>query len=179
MDSAQDPYKKFGIILIVFLLILIPSEIALTRPNAIRNFQLSLKLATQEKPKVTVVSKQISQVVQKEATASADHPTLYYVDLLYDPALNKVTKKGSGKTTGDLEALDSKPSTSSATFNYKAEAISSQGELIYSGWGSLYKTVITIADGRYEFRVAVPYEAGEKLNIYLANNQKLWEEKIQ
>lgn len=172
MDSAQDSYKKWGIVLIVFLLILIPAEIALTKPNAIENLKLKFQTSFSEKPKVRVIPKE-------EVAASFDHPSLYYVDLEYDPTLNKVAKLGSGKASGDLEILLPEPSSSSATFSYKVDAVSAEGKLISSGWVSLYKTVITTESGKYQFRISAQYEKGAKINIYLQNNQRLWEEQIK
>lgn len=170
MDSV-DSAKKFGIIFII-LLILIPLIIALARLNAIQNLQLKLKLATQEKPKVTVINKQISDILQEE------HSNLYFVDLEYDPKTAKVTKKGSGHSHGDMDPLLSKPSSDSGTFNYRVETIYTENEAPLSGWVSFYKTVISTEDGKYIFRTSVPYISGSTLNIYSINNQKLWEEKI-
>lgn len=171
MDSGSQ-YKKIGTVLIILLLVLIPAEIALTRPNAIQSLQLQLKLTTQEKAKVKVIPKE-------EVAADFNHPALYFIDLEYDPISNSVTKISSGKTFGDIEALAQNPSISSGVFNYKIEVISSKRELVSSGWVSLFKTVITKEDGTYIFRVVAPYEKGENLNIYLANNQKLWEESVK
>lgn len=168
MDSAQDSYKKWGIILIVFLLIFIPLGITLARSNPTK-----LKLLFQEKPKVTKIDKQISEIRQEQ------HPSLYFVDLEYDPQTGKSSKKNSGYVNGDLPPLRSEVSFSPETFNFRVEAISPKNELILSGWGSLYKSVISTDDGKYSFRVSIPYVSGETLRVYSIGYQKLWEEKVK
>lgn len=174
MDSAQDSYKKWGIVLIIFLLIFIPSEIGLTRPNALENLKLKFQTTFSEKPKVTVLESR--QIVQAQIE---DHPKLYFVDLEYDPKTGKVIKKGSGYSNGDMAALASKPSSSSGIFNYRIETIPAKNEAPLSGWVYLYETVISTEDGKYQFRTSIPYIFGETLNIHLINNQKIWEEKVR
>lgn len=173
MDSARDSYKKWGIILIVFLLIFIPAEIALTRPNALSNFQLMLKLASQEKPKVVSLNKNINQVLQE------DHPSLYYLDLEYDPSTKKLSKTDSGGNHGDLPFLLIKPSDSPLVFSYKIETISIKGDTLFTGWKSPYKTVISDKNGKYQLNIVVPYVSGETINIYSAQSEKIWEEKVK
>lgn len=171
MDSVQDPYKRWGIVLIVFLLIFIPLEVALTKPNAISNIQTNLKLAFQKQPQAATIGS-LSEIQQEE------HSNLYYVDLYYDPIKKSATKIGVGTSHGDMDPLTSNPSSSSAVFNYKVEIFSPKNQLMTSGWSSLYKNVILTLDGKYKFRVSAPYEQGGVIKVYEADGQKFWEEKM-
>lgn len=153
--NDQLNFKKIGIFAFIFLIFFIPLYffgISLTKPNAI------------ETKKITAIQQ--------------DHPSLYFVDLEYNTKTKNVTKKGSGKINGDHDLLTSEPSSSSGTFSYRLETISTANELLLSGWVTLYQSVITMADGNYRFRASVPYGSGETLNIYSVDNKILWQEKI-
>ncbi len=158
MDSAQDSYKKWRIILFIFPLILIPVFVLLLRPS---------------QPKVTKIDKQISEIRQEQ------HPSLYFVDLEYDPNTGKASKKSSGYFNGDLAPLKPEVSFSPEVFNYRVVTVSPTSEVLASGWESLYKNVILTDNGKYSFRVSIPYAAGETLTVYSIGYQKIWEEKVK
>lgn len=170
MDSAQDSYKKWGIILIVFLLILIPAEIALTRPNAIDNLKAKFGLAADKTPETSEN--------KNEVTVESAHPALYFVELEYDPLTKIATRVDSGGFNGDKEALNTKPSTATNKFSYKVEAFSVSGNLLLSGWVTRSRFVISTEEGKYRFRANIPYVPGEILTITSTENKVLWSGKI-
>lgn len=159
MGFARDFFRKWWIP-IVILLLAIPASVML--------FQ-----STQQQPKITKINKQISEIRQEQ------HPSLYFVDLEYDPNTQKAIKKSSGYFNGDLTPLKSEISFLPEVFNYRVEAVSKTNEALVSGWESLYKNVILTEDGKYSFRVSVPYIEGETIRIYSIGYQKLWEEKVK
>lgn len=158
MDSAQDKYKKWGVALIVFLLILIPAEIAFIKSKIV------------DKPQAAIINKQVSEIKQ-------EHPSVYFIDLEYDPNTENAVKKFSGYSNEDLTFLDREATNSAQTFTFRVEAVSNN-QILLNGWDSLYKTVITTPDGKYSFRISVPYVSGETINIYKADSKKIFEEKV-
>lgn len=169
MDSAR---LRIGIFAFIFLLFLVPSLIAISSPRSLDILKTKFALIFQE-PKVTKIDKQISEIRQEQ------HPSLYFIDLEYDPKTEKVAKKASGYFNGDLPSLKSEVTFLPETFTFRIEAISPANEIVLSGWESLYKSVILTEDGKYVFRVSIPYVAGETLNVYSIGYQKLWEEKVK
>lgn len=157
MDSAQDSYRKWGIVLIVFLLILIPAEVAFISQSKKNN---SISIKTQER-------------------IQPNYPTLYFVELEYDPKTEIAAKKQAGSIKGDKgQLVEATPSSSSDKFNYKVEAVSSSGELLLSGWSSPSKSIISTSDGKYRFKTFIPYASGEIVTIYSSENKILWSGKI-
>lgn len=153
--ESNDPYKKIGIALFVFLLILIPLEISLLKPQG---------SASNSKDKV--------------AAAKNEYPRLYFVELEYDPSTKTATRIQSGDFAGDTEYLESTPLNSPDKFSFKIETISSSGELLLSGWASRSISIITTTNGKYRFKVFVPYVTGETLTIYSIEDKILWSGKI-
>lgn len=171
MEPPSDPYKKIGFIVLILLLFLIPSEIALTRPNALANLNTFFRNILQGPPKVTTLDKNISDIEAQK------HPTIFYLDLLYDPISKDVSKLGSGEFHGDGQIFQNQPSSDPSAFNYKIELVSGKGDILLSGWRSPYKEVIANDQGKYKIRTSLQVEKGETIKIY-ADNQKVWEEKI-
>lgn len=126
-----------------------------------------------QQPKITIIDKQISEIRQEQ------HPSLYFVDLEYDPATEKIIKKASVFSNGDMASLKDQPSISPETFSFGVEVISPSKKTLLSGWESLYKTVIETKEGKYFFRVSIPYTKGEILRIYSIGYEKLWEEEVK
>lgn len=174
MDSAQDSYKKWGIALIVFLLILIPTEIALTRPKAIDNLKAKLGLVSEENSRITTLENKTNLILSK----SDENERFYFIDLVYDPTTNKLTEEKSGQAAGHLPAMAPKSSESSETLNLKLEVLS-ENEVIISGWLIKYKDFITKSDGKYHFQASFPYISQAKINIYSISGEKLLEDSIR
>lgn len=149
--------------LIILLLILIPALSALIGLNS---------YFSQPKPKVTKINKTIEQVQQES------HPSLYALNLRYDPNSNTLSKINSGEFRGDLPELLQVPSSGSAVLSHKIETVSLKGKVLYKGWLSLNKSVIINNDGSYSFEVVVPYQKDETVNIYSVKGEKLWQERI-
>lgn len=159
MEFARDFFRKWWIPVII-LLIAVPASTLLLR-------------STQQQPKITKIDKQISEIRQEQ------HPSFYFVDLVYDPKTEKVDKKASGYFNGELPPLKSEALVLPETFSFGVEVTSSANRIILSGWNYLYKSVITTDDGKYLFRVSIPYVSGETLRVYSIGYQKLWEEKVK
>lgn len=153
-----------GRVVLVSLLVVIPLSIAYLKLSIFSNIQ--------SKPKVVALNRTVDQIRQE------NHPSLYYFDLKYDPKSNQALKSGSGEFHGDLPLFLSRPSSDSAVFNHKIETISLKGNILFSGWQSLYKTVIEDPDGKYSFRIVVPYVSGGTVIVYSVKNEKLWEGKV-
>lgn len=162
MDSAQDSYKKWGIALVVFLLILIPSGIFLFKSNLTKNLA-DIKTNTNEYPKSD------KNTIQFKS---------FFIVLEYDPNLKTATKLGSGGFKGETDKFSDSPSSSNSKFSYKVETYSNSGQLLSSGWISKSKFVITGDNGKYQFRIYTIYAPGNSVKVLSTDNQVFWSGKI-
>lgn len=175
MESAQDPYKKWGIVLIIFLLVLIPGEIYLLKANKnisnLRGSSNQVALTNQ------INQSQDNSSPTKEASKTSQSKS-FFIAIEYNPNSKIATKIGSGGFNGDSDELKTSPSSSTSKFSYKVETYSSSGQLLSSGWVSKSKFVIAEGNGKYHFRVYVPYVQGNTVKISLDNNEPLWSGQI-
>ncbi len=159
MEPAQDPYKKWGIIFLAILLVVIPSEIVFLKNgfNFIKN------------------SGKNSSISNKNSTSQFNS---YFIVLEYDPNSKTTVKIDSGGFSGESDEFKKSPSPSSSMFSYKVETYSKSGQLISSGWASKSKFAITGENGKYQFRIYVPYQLGNTVKVSLNNNEILWSGQI-
>lgn len=107
--------------------------------------------------------------------ATKDLPSLFYADLEYNLKTGSVTQIQTGETKGEPQGLiKEKPKENlNDKFIYEVEIISKNNEILQTGWGVDYKEIIQQADGKFRFKVTVPYYSNSRVRVLL-NNKSIW-----
>ncbi len=117
-------------------------------------------------------------------TTQPNTPQLFYADLEYDQTTHLVTQHRLGKTQGSVILLPEPPATTSGQLVYKIEVVSSQKELLQSGWVSTPKELLSTPNKTLRFKVIALYRPQAFVNIYFpyedgVKNKIIWTGRME
>lgn len=161
--------KKFLSIIFLFLLfsISIPLMAFLFR-DQIKQGLYPLNPSFQTAPKIVSQGKITSLI-------GSDHPSIFYVYLVYNPQAGTTNQLKIGLSKGDPFPLSSKqPQVSSESLDYRIEVLSSEKMVLQSGWKTQLKKFSQTKEGEYRLSFGILYKPGLTVRVIWPGNKVIW-----
>lgn len=136
--------------------------------------------STEVKPKLVKESNTFEEAINS-------HPSIYFVNLEYDPKSGLVMQKNSGTGNSDRPILDvDQPKNLPNYFTYKLEVKSEKDELLQSGWVQLPLKILLTKQNTLELRINTIYQKNAIITVSIpqdnqnsqSNLKVLWKGKI-
>lgn len=171
MGPGFSPLKDKRLLLIIFLFLILSTSILLGTlffRDQIKQGLYPLNPNFQTAPKIDSQGKLTSLI-------GSDHPSIFYVYLVYNPQTGTTNQLKTGLSKGDPFPLSPKqPQVSPENLDYKIEVLSSEKMVLQSGWRTQLKKFSETKEGEYRLSFGILYKPGLTVRMIWPGNNIIW-----
>ena len=105
----------------------------------------------------------------------SEHPSIFYVYLVYNPQTGTTNQLKTGLSEGDpFPLLPKQPQSSLENLDYKIEVLSSEKLVLQSGWKTQLKKFSQTKEGEYRLGFGILYKPGLIVRVVWPGNKVIW-----